>query len=190
MLSTADGIIDEMEKIKLKQIFSYLYTRLSIIVRRGERWENSCKNNNHHYHRGAEKCHDRIIFLSLCSYQGLSRNVLLMKSMASSDTSSKSSSGNVKWHLEILRNVSCLSSLPKGLYPVRRTYASTPTLHRSVFNESGSYWTISCNLKNLIKIFVFWTWQFDTYRCNIFGSSLNFTDVTITFNRSRKTKIA
>lgn len=57
---------------------------------------------------------------------------LLIKSLASSDMSSKRSSGKSNLHCEILQKVSCLVSPPKGEHPVRRTYNKTPTDHISV----------------------------------------------------------
>lgn len=48
------------------------------------------------------------------TYYGLILSTDLIKSMASSEISSNSSSGKVRLHLEMLRNVSCLLSPPKG----------------------------------------------------------------------------
>lgn len=62
-----------------------------------------------------------------------------MKSVASSETVSKSSSGNDKLHWEMFKNVSCFVSPPNGLKPLKRTYANTPTDQISVFSDNGSY---------------------------------------------------
>ena len=62
-----------------------------------------------------------LLILSSSTYWALSRIVHFIKSMASSETPSKSSSGNVRSHCVMLRNVSCLSSLPNGLKPDKST---------------------------------------------------------------------
>lgn len=80
---------------------------------------------------------------SSTTHFGLILRALLIKSMATGETFSKSSSGKVREHLEMLRKVSCLLSPPNGEHPVRSTYESTPMDQMSVFRDSGSYWSTS-----------------------------------------------
>lgn len=69
--------------------------------------------------------------------------------MAISETSTKSSSGKVKAHCDIFRNVSCFVFPAKGLNPpLKRTYDKTPTDQMSVAKDIGSYDNISGAEKN------------------------------------------